>query len=160
MPDETTRTFQVTFDAADPLRLGTFWAEALGYVIDPPPGHPIDPDLTHAEVIGRWMDFLAEAGVPESQRNSACALVDPTGRRPRVFLQQVPEPKTAKNRVHLDVRAAPGLTGEERMAALEAECARLVELGATRRQRFEPAPPMSAGFIVMTDPEGNEFCLD
>lgn len=46
------------------------------------------------------------------------------------------------------------------MAALELECTRLVELGATRVRRHEPAPPMSAGFIVMTDPEGNEFCLD
>ena len=46
------------------------------------------------------------------------------------------------------------------MAALEAECDRLVALGATRVRRYEPAPPMSAGHIVMTDPEGNEFCLD
>ena len=70
------------------------------------------------------------------------------------------EGKTAKNRVHLDVRAAPGLTGDDRMVALEAECERLVGLGATRVQRFEPAPPMGAGHIVMQDPEGNEFCLD
>jgi hypothetical protein len=77
-----------------------------------------------------------------------------------VFFQQVPEDKVAKNRVHLDVRAAPGLEGEERMAALEAESERLVALGATRVRRFEPAPPMSAGHIIMTDPEGNEFCLD
>jgi hypothetical protein len=46
------------------------------------------------------------------------------------------------------------------MAALEVECDRLVALGATRVRRHEPAPPLSAGFIVMTDPEGNEFCLD
>jgi hypothetical protein len=72
----------------------------------------------------------------------------------------VPEDKVAKNRVHLDVRAAPGLEGEERMAALEAECERLVALGATRRERYEPAPPLDAGHILMTDPEGNEFCLD
>ena len=70
------------------------------------------------------------------------------------------EDKVAKNRVHLDVRVAPGLQGSERMAALEIECDRLVALGATRVRRDEPAPPMSAGFIVMTDPEGNEFCLD
>jgi hypothetical protein len=72
----------------------------------------------------------------------------------------VPEDKVVKNRLHLDVRAAPGLQGEERMAALEAECDRLVALGATRVRREEPALPMSAGFIVLTDPEGNEFCLD
>jgi hypothetical protein len=72
----------------------------------------------------------------------------------------VPEGKAAKNRVHLDVRAAPGLAGDERMAALETECDRLVALGAKRVHREEPAPPMSSGHIWMTDPEGNEFCLD
>ena len=46
------------------------------------------------------------------------------------------------------------------MAALEAEATRLVTLGAKRLQRFEPEPPMSNGWLVMTDPEGNEFCLD
>lgn len=66
----------------------------------------------------------------------------------------------AKNRVHLDVRTAPGMSGDERMEALEAECHRLVALGASRLRREEPAPPMSDGFIVMADPEGNEFCLD
>jgi hypothetical protein len=72
----------------------------------------------------------------------------------------VPEDKVAKNRVHLDVRAAPGLQGDERMTALETECARLVGLGATRLRRHEPAPPLTYGHIVMADPEGNEFCLD
>ncbi len=76
-----------------------------------------------------------------------------------MFFQQVPEDKSAKNRVHLDVRAAPGLEGEERMSALEVECDRLVSLGATRIRRYEP-DPLSAGHIVMADPEGNEFCLD
>ncbi|MBL8925231.1 MAG: VOC family protein, partial [Pseudonocardia sp.] len=88
------------------------------------------------------------------------AVEDPDGQGPRLFFQQVPEDKVAKNRVHLDVRAAPGLDGDERMAALEAECDRLVALGATRIRRFAPEPPMSSGFIVMADPEGNEFCLD
>jgi cytochrome P450 len=69
----------------------------------------------------------------------------------------VPEGKVAKNRVHLDVRAAPRLQGDERMATLEAECERLVALGATRLHRFEPEPPRSFGHIVMADPEGNEF---
>ena len=90
----------------------------------------------------------------------ASASQDPHGVGPRLFFQQVPEGKTVKNRLHLDVRAAPGLQGDERMAALEAECERLVGLGATRLERFEPAPPMSAGHIIMQDPEGNEFCLD
>jgi hypothetical protein len=99
-------------------------------------------------------------GVPESEWNSASAAQDPGGAGPRLFFQRVPEDKSAKNRVHLDVRAAPGLEGDERMAALEAECERLVSLGATRVQRYEPAPPMSGGHIVMEDPEGNVFCLD
>ena len=55
---------------------------------------------------------------------------------------------------------APGLQGDERMAALQAESDRLVALGATQLERNEPAPPFSLGFIVMADPEGNEFCLD
>ena len=63
-------------------------------------------------------------------------------------------------RLHLDVRAAPGLTGEERMAALEVECERLVALGARRVRRVEPSAPLDAGHIVMADPEGNVFCLD
>jgi hypothetical protein len=96
------------------------------------------------------------------RRSSAtrAALEDPDGDGPRLFFQQVPDDKAAKNRVHVDVRVAPGLLGEERMAALAIECGRLVTLGATRVRRYEPAPPMEAGFIVMTDPEGNEFCLD
>jgi hypothetical protein len=72
----------------------------------------------------------------------------------------VPEKKEVKNRVHLDVRAAPGLQGDARMKALEEEAARLITHGATRFQRYEPAPPLDAGHIVMKDPEGNEFCLD
>lgn len=70
------------------------------------------------------------------------------------------EDKVTKNRVHLDVRAAPGLQGEPRMAALEAECDRLMALGATRVRRHDPAPPFAGGHNVTTDPERNEFCLD
>jgi hypothetical protein len=151
------REIQVTFDAHDPRALSRFWAAVMGYVNPPPPGHVL---AEGEDPFDAWWDFLAKAGVPEGQRNSASAAHDPEGRGPRLFFQQVPEGKTAKNRVHLDVRAAPGLQGEERMAALEAECERLVGLGATRVERHEPAPPMAGGHIVMQDPEGNEFCLD
>jgi hypothetical protein len=150
------RELQVTFDAADPIALSRFWAEALHYVIQPPPGRDLGPD---EDPIEAWMELLEAAGVPEDQRDAASAIVDPDGDRPRVFFQKVPEPKTAKNRAHLDIRAAPGLEGDERMAVLEAECERLTALGAARVRRHEPAPPLSAGFIVMQDPEGNEFCL-
>jgi hypothetical protein len=77
-----------------------------------------------------------------------------------VFFQRVPEGKAAKNRLHLDVRAAPGLVGDERMAALEGEATRLEGLGARRLGRHEPAAPLEAGHLVLADPEGNEFCLD
>jgi hypothetical protein len=151
------RQIQVTFDAHDPRALSTFWRDVLGYVHPGPPGVEV-PEGT--EPLAAWDEFLAKIGVPEEERNSRSAIEDPDGDGPRVFFQQVPEGKVAKNRVHLDVRAAPGLQGDERMAALEAECDRLVALGAKRVQRFEPSPPMGFGTITMTDPEGNEFCLD
>ncbi|GAA0472508.1 VOC family protein [Streptomyces olivaceiscleroticus] len=151
------RHLQIAFDAHDPRALSTFWSEVLGYRLPGPPGVDLPEG---ADPLAAWDDFLARIGVPEEQRNTKSAIEDPEGHGPRVFFQQVPEGKAAKNRVHLDVRAAPGLQGEERMAALEAECDRLVALGAERVRREEPAPPLSAGFIVMTDPEGNEFCLD
>ncbi|GAA4539540.1 VOC family protein [Pseudonocardia xishanensis] len=151
------RHVQVTFDAHDPRALSRFWAEVLGYVHPGPPGVEVPEGVDPLAV---WDQFLARIGVPEDQRNSRSAIEDPEGVGPRVFFQQVPEDKVAKNRVHLDVRAAPGLQGDERMAALEAEAARLVALGATRLAREDPAPPMSNGHLVLADPEGNEFCLD
>ncbi|MFX1759402.1 glyoxalase family protein [Rhodococcus gordoniae] len=143
------RDIQITFDCADPGALAEFWADALGYEIQKPPGNFVS-----------WDDALDAMGVPLDRRNDASAVVDPDEAGPRLFFQKVPEGKQAKNRVHLDVRAAPGLDGAERMAALEAEAERLVARGATRRERHDPAPPFGAGHIVMADPEGNEFCLD
>lgn len=151
------RQIQVTFDAHDPRALSSFWRDVLGYVHPGPPGVDLPEG---ADPLAAWDDFLERVGIPEEQRNARSAVEDPDGHGPRLFFQQVPEDKVAKNRVHLDIRVAPELQGEERMAVLEAECERLVALGATRLRRHEPAPPMSAGFIVMTDPEGNEFCLD
>jgi hypothetical protein len=151
------RHVQVTFDAHDPRALSSFWRDVLDYVHPAPPGVEVPEG---ADPLAAWDEFLARIGVPEDQRNTRSAIEDPDGEGPRLFFQQVPEDKTAKNRIHLDVRAAPGLQGDERMAALEAECTRLVTLGAARVRRFEPEPPLSGGFIVMTDPEGNEFCLD
>jgi hypothetical protein len=143
----TVKEVQVTFDCADPWSQSLFWNQVLGYEHPaPPPG------------FASWEQFSAT--LPPDQQNAASASQDPTGAGPRLFFQRVPEGKVAKNRLHLDVRAAPGLQGDARMAALEDECTRLIALGATRLQRFEPDPPLSSGFIVMQDPEGNEFCLD
>jgi hypothetical protein len=147
--DPTVRAVQVTFDCADPAALAEFWAVVLGYQVQPPP-----PGFD------TWEAALDAWGVPADQRNSRSAVVPPAdGDGPRVFFQRVPEPKSVKNRVHLDVRAAPGLEGEERMQRLEEVCAQLTGLGARRITRFEPGG-MDAGHIVMADPEGNEFCLD
>ena len=142
------REVQVTFDCSDPAALADFWAAALGYVVQPPP-----------EGFDSWDAALDAWGVPEDRRHDNSAVVDPEGKGPRVFFQRVPEGKTAKNRVHLDVRAAPGLQGEKRMTALEQAAADLVSLGGIRVKRFEPGQ-MDQGWVVMQDPEGNEFCLD
>ena len=122
---------QSTFDCADPDGLARFWAEALGYVMQPPP-----------EGFDSWDAALDAWGVPEAERNSRSALVDPEGTRSRIFFQRVPEGKTAKNRVHLDVRSAPGQQGEERTATLDAEATRLEALGCTRVKVFRPNRPM------------------
>lgn len=141
------RVFQITFDAADPYSLGEFWCEVLGYVREAPPEK------------ASWPEQLEAWGVPEEEWNSRNALVDPEGTGPRIFIQRVPEPKTAKNRLHIDVRVAQELRGEERMDELRALAKRLVRKGATVLSEFPP-DDYEIGFIVMQDPEGNEFCLD
>jgi catechol 2,3-dioxygenase-like lactoylglutathione lyase family enzyme len=128
---------QVTFDCADPARLAAFWASALGYELQRPP-----------EGYDSWPAFLAEIGVPESEWGTRNACVDPEGKGPRLFFQQVPEPKSAKNRVHLDVNV-----GRERV---DAEVERLVGEGARVVRRVEQ---MGERWVVLSDPEGNELCL-
>ncbi|MDQ1710962.1 MAG: hypothetical protein QOE45_412 [Frankiaceae bacterium] len=128
---------QVTFDCADPARLSAFWAAALGYVVQPPP-----------EGFGSWPEFLTRIGVPESEWDTRSAAVDPDGTGPRLFFQKVPEPKAAKNRVHLDVNV-----GHDRV---DAEVARLVAEGASVVEDTQVGPER---WVVMADPEGNEFCV-
>lgn len=143
-----TTSFQVVFDAASPERLASFWAAALGYRLQPPP-----------EGFADWESFLAAAGVPESEWDSASAIVDPEGSRPRVFFQRVPEGKVAKNRVHLDLNVGGGQATPlaERKARVDAEVERLKGLGATdRRGAMEQRGEY---WVRMNDPEGNEFCV-
>ena len=140
------KQFQVTFDCAEPECVARFWCEVLGYVVPPPP-----------DGFATWKDF-DRALTPERQ-GSAFACIDPSGVGPRLFFQRVPEGKVVKNRLHLDVRVGTGLVGEERVAALEAECARLVALGAVR-VRLLLADGENESCLVMQDVEGNEFCLD
>ena len=138
---------QVTFDCADPDRLARFWATALGYKLqDPPEGY------------ASWEEWLAAQGIPKDQWNSASAIVDPDGVGPRIYFQRVPEPKTVKNRVHLDVNAGggPGTPPDERRSRVNAEVERLVGAGATK---LRAAEEHGEYWVVMQDPEGNEFCL-
>lgn len=139
-------TFQVTFDANDPSLLAEFWAEALGYVLQPPP-----------DGYDTWDDFADDAGIPEEERGNLAAIVDPTGEGPRVLFQKVPEVKTAKNRVHLDIGFADrDLPPEERRAAINEESDRLAGLGASWVADFDRPTGI---WTVMHDPEGNEFCV-
>ncbi len=124
---------QVTMDAADPGRLAAFWAEALGYVLQPPP-----PGFES------WEDFAVRNGMPVESVGDYSAIIDPEGKGARFFFQRVPEGKTAKNRVHLDVNA--GLEAVDR----------LVALGATKVREFEDS---KGHWVTMLDPEGNEFCV-
>ncbi|MCW8383252.1 VOC family protein [Streptomyces justiciae] len=140
------KKFQVTFDCAQPERVARFWCEVLGYEAPPPP-----------KGFATW-DAYNEAQAPED-RDAWFACSDPTGVGPRLYFQRVPEGKVVKNRVHLDVRVGTGLVGEERLAVLEAECTRLLALGAVR-VRLLKADGVNESCIVMQDVEGNEFCLD
>jgi len=140
------REIQVTFDCAEPERVGRFWCEVLGYVA------PETPDG-----FATWSDF--DRAQPPEEQGSWFAANDPSGVGPRLYFQRVPEGKVVKNRLHLDVRVGTGLVGAERLAALEAECARLIPLGATR-VRLLVSDDQNESCLVMQDVEGNEFCLD
>ncbi|MFH9557612.1 VOC family protein [Streptomyces globisporus] len=140
------RQVQITFDCASPTRVAHFWCEVLGYVVPPPP-----------EGFASWDDYTLS--LPQEKRDAGFVCQDPTGVGPRMYFQRVPEAKVVKNRVHLCVRVGTGLVGEERLAALEAECARLLPLGA-KRVRLLLTDEENESCLVMQDIEGNEFCLD
>jgi Glyoxalase-like domain len=140
-------TFQVTMDCADPAALSAFWAEVLEYKLqDPPAG------------FDSWPAFLESQNVPREMWNSASAIVDPAGKGARIFFQQVPEGKAVKNRQHLDVSVSGGPTSplEERRKQVKAASERIVKLGATL---VEARDERGEHWIVMRDPEGNEFCI-
>jgi len=140
------RTVQIVIDCSDCARVGDFWAEALGYVVEPPPAG-----------FDSWDAALDAWGVPADQRDAAYAVVDPDGAGPRLFLQKVPEGKAVKNRVHLDIRVSdPTTSPDDRDAAVLAEVERLEALGA---RRDDWRAEFGKHFMVMQDVEGNEFCL-
>ena len=139
------RKVQVAFDCAEPVRVGRFWCEVLGYEAPVP------------DRFASWDDYNDSLAPEELDSWFACT--DPTGVGPRLFFQRVPEGKVVKNRVHLDVRVGTGLVGDERLAVLEAECTRLLALGAVR-VRLLLADEENESCLVMQDIEGNEFDLD
>jgi hypothetical protein len=149
-------TWQLTIDCNDPARLVRFWAPLLGYEVQPPPA-------LHAT----WNDYYRSVGVPDDELDlsgdGTDRIFDPTGRGPRVWFQVVPERKSGKNRLHLDIY--PGgrdLPIDERKPVVEAKVAELIEAGATVARRY-PADfdtdAVTDYFVTMLDPEGNEFCV-
>jgi hypothetical protein len=139
---------QLVFDTRDPEREARFWAEALGYILQPPP-----------EGFASWDDALRSWGIPESAWQDASAIVDPDGVGPRIYFQKVPEDKTAKNRLHMDLNVSGGrsVPVEERKRRVDAEVVRLRGLGASdARGAIEKDEDY---WVRMNDPEGNEFCV-
>jgi catechol 2,3-dioxygenase-like lactoylglutathione lyase family enzyme len=141
---------QVTIDCADPERLARFWADALGYKIEDAPAG-----------FATWRSYWRSVGIPEDELGDGdCndSIVDPTGTGPRIWFQAVPERKTVKNRLHLDLDASGGraVPLATRKLRVEAEAERLVAAGATRLRELEEG---GGYFVVMQDPEGNEFCI-
>jgi len=123
-----TTPWTLTFDAADPHRAAAFWADALGYVAEP--GYD-EPD--------------------------GASIVDPAGDRPAISFLRVPEPKTVKNRVHIDIRVGgdPSWDPAERERQIRAKVAALVDAGATVVDEISYGG--SFAHVVMRDPDGNEF---
>ncbi len=132
------RRFGITIDCIDPLRLARFWRQLLDYVDDPPP-----PGYDS------WAEYDKANGVSDEQASGGATILDPDGVGPRIYFQRVPERKSVKNRVHLDVPAGNEHTRDELRRTIEGWG------GAFVRNSADPEDP----FVVMTDPEGNEFCL-
>lgn len=144
-------SFKVCIDCADPHLLAAFWAEAMGYEVED--HSPLIQTLLDQGVITR--ELLTEVDGRLAWKTAA-AVRDPdapsdphtgVGKGMRLLFQQVPEPKTVKNRLHLDLHYGPD--------DYEAQAARLETLGATRLGAYDED---GAKWILMADPEGNEFC--
>jgi hypothetical protein len=142
--------WQLTIDANDPAALARFWAQALGYQ-PAPPARPATAWHAH---------YRARLGQDAAFDDR---LFDPAGLRPPIWFQQVPEAKAGKNRLHLDLYPTGrdnALPMQRRIEIVEAKAGELIRLGASveRRGRHDdPQDPVY--YVVMHDPEGNEFCV-
>ena len=143
----TTR-WTLTFDCSSVPTMKEFWRVALGYVSPRPP-----------EGWETWESWLRDHDVPEEEWGEGGGLDDPDGVLPDISFLRVPEGKTAKNRVHLDLQVSGGrhLDQSLRQERIAAEAERLVRAGATVRRRHEERGALD--HVVMADPEGNEFCV-
>ena len=141
------RVLQIVFDSRDPPSLSKFYADALHYKLQYPPSGSES-----------WADYLRGQGIPEEEWDNACPIVDPTGKGPRIYFQQLDTPKLGKNRIHIDINASEGLRVPlaKRKEQVSLEVQRLLNLGASKQQELEE---MGEYCVVMLDPEGNEFCV-
>src|SRR5690242_16508512 len=144
--------WKVVIDCADPHAQAAFWAAALGYVVED--NSALIERLLGAGAIPKdavvTLDGRPAFRTLQAVRHPDDPVQEGTGigLGRRLLFQQVPEPKTVKNRLHLDLH--PG------QARRDGEVARLRELGATVLQEVkEPGTE----HVVMADPEGNEFCI-
>ena len=139
---------QVVFDCNDPGGLSKFYAEALHYKLQDPPNG-----------FDSWEAWLQAQRIPEKEWNSASAIVDPEGRGPRLYFQQMDTPKLGKNRLHIDINASGGLRIPlpERRRQVDNEVERLVTLGARKDHELDSGKGEYC--VIMNDPEGNEFCV-
>lgn len=143
---------QLVIDCADPDRMCDFWSVALGYEIAGPPGD-----------FPTWTAYWQDQGIPDDELGDGIGnerIADPDGVGPPIWFQQVPETKTVKNRLHLDITVTGGRTVpvESRKPVVRAAVARLEALGATRVRELFIEGVNHFG-IVLRDPEGNEFCV-
>ena len=138
----------LTFDCSDANAQAKFWAVALGYSPAPPPAG-----------WDTWEAWLVDLEVPREEWDDGASLVDPAGIGPGISFLKVPEPKTAKNRLHLDLKVSGGrdVDQETRRTRIMAKVDEVVAAGATIQA--EHAMGEHLDHVVLLDPEGNEFCV-
>ncbi|MBA2386740.1 MAG: VOC family protein [Acidimicrobiia bacterium] len=138
--------YLVTIDCARPEALASFWRSLLGYA-----------DKAAPDGFESRGEYLRSLGLTQEEIDSGAHAVDPDGILPRIYFQQVPEEKVVKNRVHLDIVVVPdGADEATTWAALRSAAQRAIDIGATHlNDSDDPEDP----FVVLADPEGNEFCL-
>ncbi|HEX4704262.1 MAG TPA: VOC family protein [Pseudonocardiaceae bacterium] len=140
--------FQVVLDCAEPHVLAEWWADALGWVVEP------TDEAFIKDMIARGMATEADTTRHNGELVwlTGAAIRHPDGPergpRKRILFQQVPEPKEVKNRMHLDV-----WVGAENVSA---EVARLIANGGEFLYRGKQGPH---SWVTITDPEGNELCI-